>query len=198
MPWKEVRQFFPCTSSTRSLILRNACSSSLFRSASENSITRPFKASAAFSKNRMYCISISDMFLKGYIIFPLTHALRSIDERFSKQSWPLAYCRAVAYKWYRPCIPVVEHTRSFDIEPILAGKRINLQTRPLLSLRSLIVNGSSQSVPPTFAFLMLFLPLESRLLKKQDTQDGQFDFLIVFISKPWLIAIYALLSDSPL
>jgi hypothetical protein len=44
-----VRQFLPWISSIRSLILRKDCSSSLFRSASEISITRPLRESFAFS-----------------------------------------------------------------------------------------------------------------------------------------------------
>lgn len=47
-PWKLVRQFFPCISSTRSLILRKAWSSSFCRSASETSKIRPFSESFAF------------------------------------------------------------------------------------------------------------------------------------------------------
>jgi len=47
-PWKLVRQFLPWTSSTRSLILRNAWSSSFCRSASETSKIRPFRESLAF------------------------------------------------------------------------------------------------------------------------------------------------------
>lgn len=47
-PWKFVRQFFPCTSSTLSLTFRNAWSSSFCKSASETSKIRPFKASFAF------------------------------------------------------------------------------------------------------------------------------------------------------
>ena len=47
IPEKFVRQFFPWTSSTRSLILRNACSSSFCKSASETSKIRPLRASLA-------------------------------------------------------------------------------------------------------------------------------------------------------
>jgi hypothetical protein len=47
-PWKLVRQFLPWTSSTRSLTLRNAWSSSFCRSASETSNIRPLRASFAF------------------------------------------------------------------------------------------------------------------------------------------------------
>jgi hypothetical protein len=47
-PWKLVRQFLPWTSSTRSLTLRNAWSSSFWRSARETSNIRPFSASLAF------------------------------------------------------------------------------------------------------------------------------------------------------
>lgn len=47
-PWKLVRQFLPWTSSTRSLTLRNECSSSFCRSARETSMMRPFRASLAF------------------------------------------------------------------------------------------------------------------------------------------------------
>jgi hypothetical protein len=47
-PWKLVRQFLPCTSSTRSLTLRNAWSSSFWRSARETSNIRPLRASLAF------------------------------------------------------------------------------------------------------------------------------------------------------
>ena len=46
-PWKLVRQFLPWTSSTRSLTLRKAWSSSFWRSASETSNIRPFRASFA-------------------------------------------------------------------------------------------------------------------------------------------------------
>jgi len=48
MPWKFVRQFLPWTSSTRSLILRKDCSSSLLRSASDTSTMRPLRESFAF------------------------------------------------------------------------------------------------------------------------------------------------------
>ena len=47
-PWKLVRQFLPCTSSTLSLTFRNAWSSSFCKSASETSNILPFKASFAF------------------------------------------------------------------------------------------------------------------------------------------------------
>ena len=47
-PWKLVRQFLPCTSSTRSFTFRNAWSSSFCRSASETSNILPFSASLAF------------------------------------------------------------------------------------------------------------------------------------------------------
>ena len=47
-PWKLVRQFLPWTSSTLSLTLRNAWSSSFWRSASETSNIRPFSESLAF------------------------------------------------------------------------------------------------------------------------------------------------------
>jgi hypothetical protein len=50
IPEKLVRQFLPWTSSTRSLILRKACSSSFWRSARETSKTRPLRASLADSK----------------------------------------------------------------------------------------------------------------------------------------------------
>src|SRR5579859_2311058 len=49
MPEKLVRQFLPWTSSTRSLILRKACSSSFWRSARETSKIRPLRASLADS-----------------------------------------------------------------------------------------------------------------------------------------------------
>ena len=47
-PWKLVKQFFPWTSSTRSLTFRKAWSSSFWRSAKETSKILPFKASFAF------------------------------------------------------------------------------------------------------------------------------------------------------
>lgn len=47
-PWKLVRQFLPWTSSTRSLTLRKAWSSSFWRSARETSKMRPLRASFAF------------------------------------------------------------------------------------------------------------------------------------------------------
>lgn len=47
-PWKFVRQFLPCISSTLSLTFRNAWSSSFWRSASDTSKILPFKASFAF------------------------------------------------------------------------------------------------------------------------------------------------------
>ena len=50
IPWKLVRQFLPCTSSTIRRNLRNA-TSSFCRSARETSNTRPFSASEAISEN---------------------------------------------------------------------------------------------------------------------------------------------------
>lgn len=47
-PWKLVRQFLPCISSTLSLTFRNAWSSSFCKSASDTSNIRPFSASFAF------------------------------------------------------------------------------------------------------------------------------------------------------
>merc|ERR1719163_2018149 len=47
MPWNWRRQFFPCTSSHLRRILRYAWSSSLFRSPSEISKTRPLRPSEA-------------------------------------------------------------------------------------------------------------------------------------------------------
>ena len=47
-PWKLVKQFLPCTSSTLSLTFRNAWSSSFCRSARETSNILPFRASFAF------------------------------------------------------------------------------------------------------------------------------------------------------
>lgn len=55
IPEKLVRQFFPWTSSTRSLILRKACSSSFCRSARETSKMRPFRASLADSSVKRDC-----------------------------------------------------------------------------------------------------------------------------------------------
>ncbi len=47
-PWKLVRQFLPCTSSTLSLTFLNAWSSSFCRSARDTSKILPFRASFAF------------------------------------------------------------------------------------------------------------------------------------------------------
>merc|ERR1740121_1920905 len=65
IPWKFNKQLYPCTSSIQSLILRNALSSLMgeFRSAKDNSSTRPFRPSEAIFVPTVLVISVFPQFL---------------------------------------------------------------------------------------------------------------------------------------